>query len=73
MSMTVSVRVAHLSPGKAKGQRYHDTRKRTPAYVEADRSHLNSEIITSPMEAELRKQSATFRRLHEIHFQRESA
>ena len=56
MSMTVSVRVAHLSPGKAKGQRYHDTRKRTPAYVEADRSHLNSEIITSPMEAELRKQ-----------------
>ncbi|MEL5849862.1 MAG: plasmid recombination protein, partial [Candidatus Igneacidithiobacillus chanchocoensis] len=56
MSMTVSVRVAHLSPGKAKGQRYHDTRKRTPAYVEADRSHLNSEIITPPMEAELRKQ-----------------
>jgi hypothetical protein len=56
MSMTVSVRVAHLSPGKAKGQRYHDTRKRTPAYVEADRSHLNSEIITPPMEADLRKQ-----------------
>ena len=56
MSMTVSVRVAHLSPGKAKGQRYHDTRKRTPTYVEADRSHLNSEIITPPMEAELRKQ-----------------
>jgi len=56
MSMTVSVRVAHLSAGKTKGQRYHDTRKRTPAYVDDERTKLNSEIIQPPMEADLRAQ-----------------
>jgi len=55
MSMTVSVRVAHLGIGKAKGQRYHDTRRRTPAYVDAERTKDNSTIIEQPTEADLRQ------------------
>lgn len=54
MSMTVSVRVAHLSAGKAKGQRYHDTRQRTPGYVDQERTADNSQLVAQPTEAKLR-------------------
>lgn len=54
MSMTVSVRVAHLSAGKAKGQRHHDTRHRTPGYVDQERTHENSQLVAQPTEAKLR-------------------
>lgn len=55
MSMTVSVRIQHVSDGKAKGQRRHDTRIYAPPYVDTERSHMNS-IIGSPMtEKELRQ------------------
>jgi hypothetical protein len=56
MSMTASVRVAHKSPSLAKGQRHHDTREsHVPAYVDRDRSDLNSTVIKPMAEAELRQ------------------
>jgi len=58
MSMTVSVRVQHNNMSKAAGQRRHDLRsgKVIPAYVDQDRSHLNSSIIPPMMEAAARKE-----------------
>lgn len=55
MSKTVSVRVAHLSAGKTKGQRYHDTRHgHVPGYVDRTRTADNSALIEPPSEAALR-------------------
>ena len=55
MSMTVSVRLSHKSPAKAKGQRHHDTRQsHIPVYVDKERSPLNSVVIEPKTERELR-------------------
>jgi hypothetical protein len=41
---------------QAKGQRHHDTRQRTPGYVDQSRIELNSTIIEPAKEAELRNE-----------------
>lgn len=52
----ISVRIAHRSMSQAKGQRHHDTRQRTPGYVDQSRIELNSTIIEPAKEAELRNE-----------------
>jgi Chromosome segregation ATPases len=63
MTMTVSVRIAHLHAGKAKSQRYHDARapKQIPGYVDKAMTHLNSVLLKPKPESMLRDECERLR------------
>lgn len=56
MSMTVSIRISHRNMQRAAGQRRHDLRTGyVPAYVDTERTHMNSVVVPPKMESEARQ------------------